>query len=604
MDKKTILAVVLCTIVITVSMIIQSTFFAGESASTVEQEPAVSAEKVEENINTSSQVNTSSSLNFDLVSSNTTERKTFNYETEYFDITFDNKGAGISSIKLKEHEYEGEPIDLLFRGESDPISFLMYLGNDFDNPVDDVFNYTVDGHKVIFSQTFVDENGKNFTINKTFEFRDKDYLFTLNVEIVGESPIAGEYAYSIEVGPQIGPEFKFIKNDNYNYRRFYSGTYQSGGKTKKKTLKTSNDKLVATTDTLKWMSVSGKYFNIVGLPEDSDYTGYALQEEGEGEVSQFNSFYLSKQNDGSASQKGLIYFYAGPQLKQYMGSYYSPNDNEWGIRNLDVDEAVDSSSWLGWLESILKFILNLFYKIIPNYGIAIILMTLLIKVILYPLTKKSLDSTAKMSSLGPMQKEIQEKYKDNPTKMNQEIQALYKKEGVSPMSGCLPMLVQFPIFIALFNLLNKHFELRGAMFIPGWIPDLSIPDQVFTLSFNIPLLGPEIHILPIIYAASMILSMKISQSGQQNQMQGGAGAFMSWGMPIIFFFVLYNSPSGLLLYWTVQNIISIAQQKYTNWKKVNKPVVVEEKVPEVVRKYREKMKKIETEKGGKNKTRK
>ena len=138
------------------------------------------------------------------------------------------------------------------------------------------------------------------------------------------------------------------------------------------------------------------------------------------------------------------------------------------------------------------------------------------------------------------------------------------------MGSCLPMLIQFPIFIALYGLLSTHYELRGAMFIPGWIPDLSVPDNVATLPFSIPFLGNGIHLLPIIYTASMIFSMKITQTTNTQSAQQSMMKFMTYGMPIIFFFILYNAPSGLLLYWTVMNFISILQQVYVNKKKTHK----------------------------------
>jgi len=129
------------------------------------------------------------------------------------------------------------------------------------------------------------------------------------------------------------------------------------------------------------------------------------------------------------------------------------------------------------------------------------------------------------------------------------------------------MLVQFPILIAFYGLLNKHFELRGAMFIPGWIPDLSMPDTVFTFPFTIPFLGNQLHLLPIIYTVSMIFSMKITQNAQTAGSQQSMMKMMTYGMPIMFFFVLYSAPSGLILYWSVMNAISIFQQMYTNRKK-------------------------------------
>ena len=138
------------------------------------------------------------------------------------------------------------------------------------------------------------------------------------------------------------------------------------------------------------------------------------------------------------------------------------------------------------------------------------------------------------------------------------------------MGSCWPMLIQFPIFIGLYGLLNKDFSLRGAMFIPGWITDLSIPETIFTLPFNITFLGAQIHLLPILYTASMIFSMKITQSATSGQAAGSKGMtwFMTYGMSIMFFFILYNAPSGLLVYWTMSNLLAILQQVYTNKKTV------------------------------------
>ena len=256
--------------------------------------------------------------------------------------------------------------------------------------------------------------------------------------------------------------------------------------------------------------------------------------------------------------------------------------------------------------------LTMLYKLIPNYGVGIILLTIIIKILLWPLSRKSAASTAKMSAIQPKMKEIQEKYKDNPQRLNQETAALYKQEGVSPLGGCLPMLLQFPILIAMYGLLNKHFELRGAMFIPGWIPDLSVPETIVTLGFNIPLLGNELHLLPILYTASMLFSMKITQAQSSTAGQGkGMQFFMTYGMPILFFFILYSAPSGLLLYWMAQNLLSMGQQLYTNSKLKKNPHAFDrkkgasdEKVPEAVRKYQERLKKLEEAKAAAAKNKK
>jgi YidC/Oxa1 family membrane protein insertase len=189
-------------------------------------------------------------------------------------------------------------------------------------------------------------------------------------------------------------------------------------------------------------------------------------------------------------------------------------------------------------------------------------MTIVIKIILYPLTRKSFQSMRKMSSLQPKINEIKEKYKNDQQQMNKATQALYKKEGVSPMGGCLPMILQLPIFYALYTVLSSMIELRNQSFL--WIKDLTMPDTVATIRMAIPLLGykigeqgfTDINILPFVMTATTLLQSKLT-SGDSSQQQA---KMMTYMFPIVFFFIFWNMPSGLVLYWTIQNILTIGQQ--------------------------------------------
>jgi len=213
----------------------------------------------------------------------------------------------------------------------------------------------------------------------------------------------------------------------------------------------------------------------------------------------------------------------------------------------------------------MKYILDFFYLLIPNYGIAIILLTLVTKLVFLPLTFSSSESMAKMAALNPKMAEIRARLKDKPDMMNKEIAALYKREKVNPLSGCLPLLLQMPVFFALYNLLNSHFELRGAMFIPGWIPDLSVPESIVNFGFAIPLVGwTALRALPLLMVASQLISSKFTQPSSAPQQGGGQAKLMMYALPIVFLFILYDMPSGLVLYWTVQNILSTVQQVYIN----------------------------------------
>jgi len=161
--------------------------------------------------------------------------------------------------------------------------------------------------------------------------------------------------------------------------------------------------------------------------------------------------------------------------------------------------------------------------------------------------------------------EIRTRLKDKPQQMNQEIAALYKKEKVNPLSGCLPLLLQMPVFFALYNLLNNYFELRGHGFIPGWIPDLSAPEAIVNFGFAIPLVGwTALRGLPILMVVSQIVSSKFTQPSSTPQQGGAQARLMMYALPVVFLFILYDMPSGLVLYWTVQNLLSTAQQLYIN----------------------------------------
>lgn len=219
--------------------------------------------------------------------------------------------------------------------------------------------------------------------------------------------------------------------------------------------------------------------------------------------------------------------------------------------------------------------LKFLYNIIPNYGLVIILFSAFTKLLFYPLTKSSTQSMRKMQEIQPKMQKIKEKFKDDQQRQSQEMMKLYKEEGVNPMGGCLPLLVQMPVFIALFNILRKTIELRQAEFI-WWIDDLSQPDVLFQLPFSLPILGNNFCVLPILMAASMWLQTKISQSGQSAPTGGGAMAqqmkMMGSVMPIMMFVIFYNSPSGLVLYWFVNTILTAAQTWRIHSKMTPSPV--------------------------------
>ena len=316
------------------------------------------------------------------------------------------------------------------------------------------------------------------------------------------------------------------------------------------------------TDRIDWAAISGKYFTLITVPGAADYR-FTFSAEPVAGLQETSRIYVSRPVIRSSRSTDALRFYAGPKTPDHLRRYNSASDNAFRTQNLDLDEAVETRFLLGWLENILKFALNSISRVVPNYGIAIIILTLIVKVLLWPLTHKSYESTARMQAMSPKIQELKEKYKDNPQKMNAETAALYKKEGINPLGGCLPMLLQFPFFIAMFGLFNNHFELRGAGFIPGWIEDLSAPESIWNFGdFTLPFLGwNDLRLLPIIFVGTQLLSSKFMQSPGA---QGGQMKMMTYMLPLVFFFVLYNMPSGLLVYWIVTNVLTVGQQFYNS----------------------------------------
>lgn len=192
----------------------------------------------------------------------------------------------------------------------------------------------------------------------------------------------------------------------------------------------------------------------------------------------------------------------------------------------------------------LFFVLDFFYKIVGNWGIAIILLVILVRLVLFPLTYKGMVSMYKLKELAPKMKEIQQKYKKDPQKLQQHMMKLYKEHGANPLGGCLPLVLQIPVFYGIYKLLLYAIELKGASFL--WIHDLSAMDPYF--------------ILPVLMGVSMYIHQRLTPTNFQDPMQEKIFKFL----PLIFTFMMATFPAGLVLYWTTNNILSIAQQWLIN----------------------------------------
>jgi YidC/Oxa1 family membrane protein insertase len=483
-------------------------------------------------------------------------------ETDIFYVSLSNRGGVITSLRLKDHLDNNEPLEIIERGSEDQSAFNLILGGPEDQPLTENFHVqkSDNGRVVEFYRTMTAGDGVPYTLRKVYTFLPKEYLMELKI-IIDNSRTAApalnhkNYAYTLEFGPQIGPPY--TRNNRYDYRYFYSFVERKAQRLRVR------DNVAEVSGRSRWVAIAGKYFTVIGIPDATNYKISFNQYPKDGlEVSSVMTFSRPVITNTSRSED-VFRFYLGPKTTGALTIYNKTEDNALGLSSMEMESVVERNVIIGWLEWILQWLLVLSFGLVKNWGVAIIMVTLVVKIVLSPLTRKSTQSTAKMQELNPQIEELRKKYANNMEKLNQEMANLYKKEGVNPLSGCLPLLLQFPIIIAMYGLVSKFFEFRGAVFIPGWITDLSAAEAIYTFNnFRIPLLGWDaIRLLPIIFVLSQVFYGKLMQTG-------GTGAnsqmkMMNMLMPIMFFFILYNAPSGLLVYWISQNIFTIVQQVFT-----------------------------------------
>ena len=494
------------------------------------------------------------------------------YENEVIRVTMDPAGATITSFELLQHLDGEEPVNMVLRGDDDQAAMTLHFGNHNASPVTELFEFRpVDSTTFEFSRRFnvVGQPDSEFRVVRRYQFASGEYMFRHEVEI--RSDVAATFiplnfdgiAYTIGYGPQIGPQFEEL-DQRTEFRRYI--TYQDGRRQNHTRIGRNDAQIIR--DRFRWASVAGKYFAIVAVPQvNADLTAILARRDYPG-LPEGSQVYISRPVIRASAISDTYYYFAGPKIPATLNRYDTRADNAWGHSDLSFREIQETRVLFGWLENILKWMLQMIARVVPNYGISIIILTIVVKLALWPLTRKSYESNARMQLVQPKMAEIREKYKDNQQKQNEEMAKLYKKEGVNPLGGCLPMLAQFPFFIAMYGLFSNHFDLRGAEFIPGWIHDLSAPDVIFSFGdFTIPLIGwTAIRGLPIIFVGTQLLSTKLTQTPSTTQ-SSGQMKFMQLGLPIIFFFILYNVPSGLLVYWIFSNVLTVGQQYYYNTKK-------------------------------------
>jgi YidC/Oxa1 family membrane protein insertase len=486
-------------------------------------------------------------------------------QTDLLTVVLSSIGGDAVSWKLNGHrdnKDSDEPVNMILSGDKEGRAFTIAFGGLNVQPLTSLFYVNrISEYTVEFYRDFHIPNSDTakFRLTKRYDFKPGEYMFELTVSLDGGYSVPGfnfgGSAYTLSFGPQIGPRFQKLDN-RYDYRQYM--TYNDG---KRKMEKANDSNIISSSP--KWAAISGKYFSFIAVPLLPQYQ-LNFSDRSEPGIASASRLNIIRPVINNPRSDEVYRFYLGPKNQDALNAYNNGN-NGFNLRDMQLVEVANTRGILSPLEKLLKWMLLIFYKLIPNYGIAIILLTLTVKILFFPLTKKSSAATLRMQALAPKIKELQTKYKDNPQKMNAEMAEFYKKEGYNPLSGCLPMLLQIPIFFAMYNLFNSHFDLRGAMFIPGWIPDLSVPESIwnFPPGVRLPLLGwTALRLLPFVYVGSQLLYGKVTQTPDQKsntQMK-----MMLYVMPIVFFFILYDVPSGLLIYWIFSNLLTLVQQLVIN----------------------------------------
>ncbi|GGH46199.1 membrane protein [Mangrovimonas yunxiaonensis] len=475
-------------------------------------------------------------------------------ENQVLALKFSNKGGYLSEIKLKEFvNFKAEPIYLVKDGNTD---FNINFGT--------TDNRTLNTRDLFFEPT-ITKNGENTVVSMKlkagpqqyleyrYELKPDDYMidFTIRSQGMG-NVINGSQAIDLNWDLQTYRQAKSISYENRYTEMVYE--YDGGKDSYLGQSELSDD----TESSVTYVAYKQHFFSSV-LLADEPFSTASLVSRNLVKDETIDTVYTK------AFASKLPLELKGGELNKTMDWYFGPSDYEvLSSYNRNLDEIMPLG-WgiFGWINRYVFIPMFSFLSGFLPYGIAIIVMTILVRLVMSPVTYKSYVSQAKMKILKPEITEINEKHKDNPMKKQQEIMALYSKAGASPMAGCLPALMQLPVFYALFMFFPSAFDLRQKPFL--WAEDLASYDTIVNLPFNIPFYGDHVSLFPILASVAIFIYMKMT-TGQQMASQptqegmpdmGKMMKYMIYISPLMMLFFFNNYASGLSLYYFISNLITI-----------------------------------------------
>ena len=495
------------------------------------------------------------------------QEKEIKVETDLFEAEFSTRNGIVKSFKLKKYKQRQDSslyVDLI-RENTANLSTEIFLKNG-KSIKDVVFDVDRESLKlsssgntsgsIVFS--YKDNTGKTL-ITKSYNFYNDKYSFDIKID---KSPIMSQVAdQGMEINWKGGMRFTEVSHDSTNTNReeYYLESYCKTVNETRKEFSNSDDPASIKGD-IEWGATRVKYFETFIASLDDNF-------------SRFNYF-------PSTGGKGIKYSDVGFSLginkknavDQFM-VFIGPMDN-----NILSSYNKEFETTLNWGWDIIKpfskgifWTMNFLHKFISNYGIVIIILSLLVNTILLPFTIKAYKSQIAMKRIQPHLAELKKKYKNDMQRQQQETMALYKKHKVNPFGSCLPMMVPMLILYPMLIIFGSTIEFRNAYFA-GWITDLSLPEVMFTLPFSIPFYGANVGLLPIFMAVTMYLQMKdttMAAAAPSSDQSSTADAMamnqkmMKYFMPVMMLVMFNNFASGLILYYCVGNVFRIIQQKFT-----------------------------------------
>jgi YidC/Oxa1 family membrane protein insertase len=507
------------------------------------------------------------------------KEQTFTIETDLYIAELSTKGGAIKQWILKKHKtWDNHPVQLVNDSKGDFSLLFTTTDGRMINTKNHFFAAQIPvGGKMVLSGD--QQYTVQFTLNasegklvKKLTFKNQAYDFDADIVFEGMQNVVANFEYQIlwESGVKY-TEFNSVDESNL------AAAYTYGGGELKEVNAASfgeNPKEDPSGQT-EWVALRNKYFAVAIMSQDKKATGAYLEGE-----------YLSAADAGAIEQYSIALKYPFKNTineTAKISTYIGPLEFS-TIKGYDRElDQIMSLGW-SWIRPITEYIFiplfRFLHSFITNYGLVIIIFSIIIKTVLHPLTKSSMNSMRRMQKLQPMMTEIREKYKSDAQQMNIQIMKLYKDYGVNPAGGCLPLLLQLPILYALYSLFTASIELRQEPFLL-WINDLSVPDVLISLPFTVPMLGN--------FISGLTLAMGITMFIQQKQtVTDPTQKALVWMMPIMMTIMFNHFPSGLNLYYFIFNLLSIGQQWYFNQRHKDEPL---QKIPESKRKpgFMEKM---------------